>query len=248
MGPFKWGKGIDTSSYAKTQFKIFSPFSYEKTYYIPVPGQEYLRARSVEGIWQGLKVINGSCDYSLLERKPKKRRGKPEGHAFGNQLLDYVSARKEIYVPAYTYHVIHNALPKCSKQLEELAEEGTVYFCDVENNPNIENTKSPLAHSAVLVNILNAIFESPIPPFNKTQFQYLQEQVESAVEYREKLDDNLKQYFDEVITFAYLFSLSELEQTFALRFIKEADIQGDRLLRYLPTDATREPYENCFKR
>ena len=58
---------------------------------------------SVEGIWQGLKVIRGKIALRFFEDVGRKRVGKPAGHQFGDQkrLLDLAEARRKIYIFPY---------------------------------------------------------------------------------------------------------------------------------------------------
>lgn len=256
MGEFIWSpeEGIDVSSHGRPPYKLLSPFSHDSEYKIPVPGSEHIRADSVEGIWQGLKIFNGSHDPSLFTGRPHKKKGKPEGHLYGKEVIAYVDARKNIYVPAYIYHAINNALPKAWPDLEQMLKDGNAVLHDVETNGSIENPMRPLAHSAILVELLNVVKDAPIPkidvchPNPESSFRYLHEQIDALVAYRESLPAGKKHLLDEVVTFAYLFSQNEHKQTFALRMIKAASIQTERLERYKPTAQTQKPYEDCLRR
>ncbi|TET39514.1 MAG: nicotinate (nicotinamide) nucleotide adenylyltransferase [Planctomycetota bacterium] len=148
------GTKIDVSSQG-AEFSSLSPFTkYGK---IPVPGMDDTYADSVEGLWQGLKVIHGRIDTRFFEGRGRKRRsyGRIEGHKFGDELLDYVEARRLIYVPSYLYMVKNY----CTEQVEELVKRlnsgEEIHLHDVETNPDIEDTSSPLSHAAVLVDYLN---------------------------------------------------------------------------------------------
>lgn len=252
MGEFVWSPraGIDVSSHGRPPYNSFSPFAHNANYQIPVPGQEHIRADSVEGIWQGLKIINGQTNPSLFKGRPCKCKGKPEGHQFGNDILGYKEARREIYVPAYVYHAVNNALPEAWPDLECRLQGGDVELHDVETNGSITDLTRPLAHSAILVHLLNVIKDAPIqitsarqPNPNASPFTYLHEQVKALVEYRAKLLPKDREMLDTVITFAYLFSKDPLKQTCALRVIKDAEIQTDWLSRYTPSAQTRQPYD-----
>ena len=256
MGEFVWSpeEGIDVSSHGRHPYRLFSPFSYAKNYKIPVPGQEDIRADSVEGIWQGLKIINGQTDFSLLNGKPNKRKGQPEGHLLGKEITDYFGARKQIYVSAYVYHAVNNALPEAWSELEQRLQEGDVILHDVETNGRIEDLSSPFAHSALLVQLLNVLKDAPLPKTNPThpnphgsRFTCLHEQVNAFVAYRGTLSLEDQAMLDEVITFAYLFSPDDHKQTFALRTMHAAGIETDRIKRYTPTERTKQPYD-CLRR
>jgi len=245
--PYENGRSngaIDVSSRGRGPYRKLSPFSHNTAYQIPVPGREEVRADSVEGIWQGLKVIAGATDFSLLHGRPKKRHGKPAGHWFGEDIIDYVSARKQIYVPAYSYQVINNALGGVKEDLEaRVSTSRPVALFDVESNGSINDTSRPYSHAALLVRLLNFLKKSPLPPFNRKHFTYLHEQVDALLEHRAQLSGDELDLCDDVITFAYLFSPDELTATFALRAMKDGSIDDrGRLEKYKPTAKTREPY------
>ena len=122
---------------------------------IPVPGASDMYSDSVEGIWQGLKVIGGDTDFSYFSGKGRKRRGRPEGHRFGDRLLGYVEARRMIYIPSYRYLWNECIGRDLRRFFFENATRGVVqYFYDFENIGDVEDTSSPLAHSSVLVQLL----------------------------------------------------------------------------------------------
>jgi hypothetical protein len=256
MGEFRWSpnEGIDVSSKGRYPYKLFSPFAHNRTYSIPVPGQENIRADSVEGVWQGLKIINGKIEPSLFTGKPHKRKCKPEGHAFGSEVISYLPARKLIYVPAYVYHAVNNALPHAWQNLEHRLADSDVILHDVEKNGSIDDTSSSLAHSAILAELLNVMKDSPLPKTecrgpnpHASRFTYLHEQVDALCEYREHLTQDRKDLLDEVITFAYLFNADVKKQDFALHVIREAGIETDRLKKYQPVDQTRKLYNSLCR-
>jgi len=247
MGEYKWvppeigrnNGSIDVSSYGTEPFRKLSPFSHNPSYEIPVPGNEQLRSHSVEGVWQGLKIIDGQTDPSLFVGKPRKLTGNIEGHQFGKDVLGYLDARRRIYLPTYTYHVVNNGIDAV-RSLE--AHIGNQLY-DIESNDDVNDTSRPYSHAALLVDLLNVLGSAPIPPFNKQKFQNLSEQVDATVEYRKQLSEEEMRLFDEVITFAYLFSQNDLGETFALRTMKKGDIDDKgRLERFKPTIKTEEPY------
>ncbi len=238
--------GIDVSSRGCKIYRCLSPFSHSEAYQIPVPGDESLRAHSVEGIWQGLKIINGATDTSLFFGRPRKRRGETQGHLFGKDVLDYRTARRQIYLPAYVYHAVNNGLGAVKDDLERRLQSGPVVVYDIGSNGNIDDLSSPFSHAALLVDLLNVLKDAPLPPFNKKHFTYTHEQVAAMLDYRNGLKENQKQLLDEVITFAYLFSRDDLFANFALRAIARGHLDDKgRLKRYSPTIKTREAYLAC---
>ena len=81
---------------------------------IPVPFSEGYTAICVEAIWQGLKVFEtADVDVKLFGndtmkniKRSVRRFGKPLGHrkgVNGTELLGYIEARKQIYLPAYRW-------------------------------------------------------------------------------------------------------------------------------------------------
>lgn len=158
---FPGARFYDTSTHAPyaTDFdyvinaREFSPFvQYGK---IPVPQTSQL-SDSVEGIWQGLKIIQGKIDESYFEGKGRKRPGKPEGHKYGNRILGYKEARKKIYIPSYEF-MFYNRVPKEKIQnILEYAKSGIKqFFFDVDEVSDAGDLSGPLAHSAVLVSLIN---------------------------------------------------------------------------------------------
>ncbi len=241
-------RSVDVSSHGDLLYRICSPFSHNDSYRIPVPGNESTRSDSVEGIWQGLKMINGGTDVTLFNGKPRKRNGKVEGHSFGSEVLDYLDARKRIYLPAYIYHVVNNTIPKIKDDLVEKIETGPVYLYDVEANGDIYDITKPLSHASILATILNLLLEAPLPPFSKERFSCLSDQLEAALSYRKTLDGLGKPFFDEIVTFAYLFSGDPLRETFALEAIATGDFNAkDRLKNYTPSKKTRAPYSKLLR-
>ena len=81
---------------------------------------------SVEGIWQGLKVFEHyGIDVQMFRnatmknlKRTVRRFGKPLGHrkgVTGNELLNYIDARMQIYVPAYKWVLENMAQEQVNK-------------------------------------------------------------------------------------------------------------------------------------
>ncbi len=147
---------IDVSSYADFPFCTLSPMWVHGG--IPVPGMPGETSDSVEGIWQGLKVIRGRIAARLFRGKGQKRGGKPSGHQFGKQLLDIVEARQKIYKVAYEWMLVNRLDPPLIEQLVQTALDGvTQYIHDVGDNGDIGNANEPLAHAALVVQYVNRL-------------------------------------------------------------------------------------------
>ena len=159
---------IDVSSSGDSPFDQFSPFFPHGG--IPIPGSENQKSDSVEGIWQGLKVIRGRTAPRYFRGTGQKRGGKPRGHQFGNndRLLGLVEARRKIYIPAYEWmldHCIDHAiyqeiLNNCFRGVEQC-------FYDREDNGSI-GKDAPLAHAKVLVDYLNRMIDKKIDSASKS--------------------------------------------------------------------------------
>ncbi|MBR9691695.1 hypothetical protein GOV06_02820 [Candidatus Woesearchaeota archaeon] len=148
------GKGlenaINVSSHGTKPYNRFSPFTYSTDILIPVPEQDDIYANSVESIWQGLKLIDKQVDFERFTKKPKKRRGNVQGHMYGKNILDIVSAREQIYKPSYLFYVENFVPSEIKEDVLAKALEHEVAFYDVESNINIKDISAPLAHSVFL--------------------------------------------------------------------------------------------------
>ena len=103
---------------------------------IPIPLESNgLTATCVEGIWQGLKVVEGEDvnfeSFKNTTMKGRKRTvrtlGTPKGHrsgAFGTELLGYFDARMKIYLPSYLW-VLEN-VPAVKEIVQRIAERSKV--------------------------------------------------------------------------------------------------------------------------
>ena len=146
---------LDVSSRGEAPLNTLSPFFAHGG--VPIPGRASERADSVEGIWQGLKVIRGKIAPRFFEGGGQKRVGKPLGHQWGDspRLLDIVEARQKIYIPAYEWMLENRVEPAVLQQFIHQAFRGVPqYFYDREDNGSIGKDQ-PLAHASILVAWLN---------------------------------------------------------------------------------------------
>ncbi len=149
---------IDVTSKGKMPMVKFSPFYPIGN--IPIPFSPNKFSQSVEGVWQGLKVFE---DYDIDESKfditsmkglkrTVRKFGIPKGHrrgTEGNQLLDYITARKLIYLPVYKW-VLDNRLEREIDELKNVSKDSTLILLDYETNGEIENLKKPLSHAQLI--------------------------------------------------------------------------------------------------
>lgn len=111
---------------------------------------------TVEGVWQGLKVIRGRIAPRYFRGPGAKRGGKPSGHLFGKKLLGVAAARRLIYVPTYEWVLENRISPELIERFVRAALAGvTQHFHDVGDNGDPNDADQPLAHAAVLVRYLN---------------------------------------------------------------------------------------------
>ena len=144
---------------SKGEYKTLSPFYPHGG--IPIPFSGSVTSQSVEGIWQGLKVFKGEgIDFSCFNNKTMKNlkrtartHGRSIGHQKGlgsSQLLEYIEARKQIYVPSYMW-ILEN---KCQEEIsyfKKLLSEGkTLVFLDYDTNEDIEDWHKPLSHASLI--------------------------------------------------------------------------------------------------
>ena len=127
---------------------------------IPVPFSEGYTAMCVEGIWQGLKVFESSdVDVNMFAndtmkniKRTVRRFGKPLGHrkgVNGTELLGYIEARKQIYLPAYKW-VLENKVANIIERLREASKTKTIVLLDYTTNRDIDNPKTPLSHAFLI--------------------------------------------------------------------------------------------------
>jgi hypothetical protein len=149
----------DVTSGAKDGLVKLSPFYPHGG--IPVPFSEGYTATCVEAIWQGLKVFE-SCDVDVKTfqndtmkniKRTVRRFGKPLGHrkgVNGTELLGYIEARKQIYIPTYRW-VLENKVAHIIERLRSASNEGkTIVLLDYDTNADVEDPKKPLSHASLI--------------------------------------------------------------------------------------------------
>lgn len=157
----------DVTSGAKDGLVKLSPFYPHGG--IPVPFSDGYTATCVEAIWQGLKVFEGAdVDISLFHndtmkglKRTVRKYGKPLGHrrgVNGTELLSYIEARKQIYIPIYQW-VLENKVAHIIERLKSANEEGkTIVLLDYDTNADVENTKRPLSHASLIKAYVEGIY------------------------------------------------------------------------------------------
>ncbi|MEV4517660.1 hypothetical protein AB0K00_52970 [Dactylosporangium sp. NPDC049525] len=127
---------------------------------IPVPFSPGVVGQSVEGIWQALKVFDtAGVDPAKLTatgmtglKRTVRRFGPVLGHRqglTGDALLDYETARRQIYLPVYRWVLEHRAAEQVDA-LRQLAAGGDLVLLDYTTNGDVTDLATPLSHAALV--------------------------------------------------------------------------------------------------
>lgn len=168
---------IDVTSKGNEPYLKFSPFYPHGN--IPIPNSNGFFSETVEGVWQGLKVFeNHDIDQTKFQiknmsgiKRTVRKFGKPLGHRYGinsNLLLDYISARKKIYMTTYAY-ILQNRLKEVVDDLIKIAFTRDLILLDYDTNEDIENSKKPLSHASLIKKHL----EYKFPELKTLKFEQL---------------------------------------------------------------------------
>lgn len=149
-----------TSKSSERDLQILSPFYPHGN--IPIPFSPEYEAKSVEGIWQGLKVFekNGidmesfSNDTMKNLKRTVRKYGKPLGHQKGiggTELLGYFDARMQIYLPSYKWVLdnvpeVHDVVMRIKKR----AKDHDIVFLDYNTNTDFRDTSTPMSHAGLV--------------------------------------------------------------------------------------------------
>lgn len=156
----------DVTSKAKDSLIKLSPFYPHGG--IPVPFSDGYTATCVEAIWQGLKVFeNRDIDISVFQNDTMKnikrtirKYGTPLGHrkgVNGTELLGYLEARKQIYIPTYRW-VLENKVYRIIERLRQASKAKTIVLLDYDTNSDVENLKKPLSHASLIKAYVEGIY------------------------------------------------------------------------------------------
>lgn len=149
---------IDVTSKGEGEWQKLSPFYPHGD--IPVPFTENITSMSVEGIWQGLKVFESEdVDMSSFRNSSMKgikrtvrTHGRCLGHrkgVRGTELIEYINARKQIYVPSY-FWMLENKCAEQIKKLRIMSKTKPVILLDYDTNDNIDDWRKPLSHASLI--------------------------------------------------------------------------------------------------
>ena len=148
----------DVTSNATDDLVKLSPFYPHRD--IPVPFSEGITATCVEAVWQGLKVFESAdVDVHMFQndtmrniKRTVRRFGKPLGHrkgVYGKELLGYIEARKQIYIPTYQWMLEHK-VPHIIERLREASKTKTIILLDYNVNCDVDDPKRPLSHAFLI--------------------------------------------------------------------------------------------------
>jgi hypothetical protein len=159
---------LDVTSKGEEPWVRFSPFYPHGD--IPVPHSPITFARSVEGLWQGLKVLeHEDIDPSRWQitnmqgiKRAGRARGQVLGHRFGvgsEVLLGYRDARYNNYLPAYRWVLENRLVAEVARLRDEVATR-TVVLLDYETNADVKDLSRPLSHAALVLHYLEGQWPS----------------------------------------------------------------------------------------
>lgn len=145
----------DVTSQAKDGLVRLSPFYPHGG--IPVPFSDGYTAACVEGVWQGLKVFeNEDIDTAMFANDTMKNikrtirtHGRILGHrkgVAGKQILAYVEAKHQIYIPTYRW-MLENKVADIIERLREASATKTIVLLDYNTCCDVDDEKKPLSHA-----------------------------------------------------------------------------------------------------
>lgn len=156
----------DVTSNAKDGLVKLSPFYPHGD--IPIPFSDGMTAECVEGIWQGLKVFeNEGIDMDMFQNntmKNIKRTVRTHGRVLGHQkgvssseILDYVSAKHQIYIPAFKW-VLENRVAHIIERLKNASIDKTIVLLDYNTCCDVDSTTKPLSHAYLIKAFVEGLY------------------------------------------------------------------------------------------
>ena len=146
---------VDVTSKATDGLVKLSPFYPHGG--IPVPFSQGYTATCVEAVWQGLKVFEDEdVDVKLFQndtmkdiKRTVRKHGRVLGHrkgVHGTEILGYVEAKHQIYIPAYRWMLEHRAM-YIIERLRKASETKTIVLLDYNTCCNVDDVTKPLSHA-----------------------------------------------------------------------------------------------------
>ena len=78
------------------------------------------------------------------------------GHLYEGKLIGYLTARHQIYLPAYNW-VLENRLSELTRKLKRLSQTRTVVLLDYETNCDVNDAGKPLSHASLVKAYVDAM-------------------------------------------------------------------------------------------
>ena len=146
---------VDVTSKATDGLVKLSPFYPHGD--IPVPFSQGYTATCVEAVWQGLKVFEDEdVDVKMFLndtmkdiKRTVRKHGRVLGHrkgVHGTEILGYVEAKHQIYIPAYRWMLEHRAM-YIIERLRKASETKTIVLLDYNTCCNVDDETKPLSHA-----------------------------------------------------------------------------------------------------
>lgn len=148
----------DVTSGTRTALLKLSPFYPHGD--IPVPFSPGWTSACVEAVWQGLKVFeHAGIDTDLFActtmkniKRTVRKFGPPLGHrkgVEGTELLGYLEAREQIYLPTYRWMLEHKVI-EIVRRLAEASRTKEIVLLDYNTNEDIYDLSKPLSHAGLV--------------------------------------------------------------------------------------------------
>ena len=146
---------VDVTSKATDGLVKLSPFYPHGD--IPVPFSQGYTATCVEAVWQGLKVFEDEdVDVKMFLndtmkdiKRTVRKHGRVLGHrkgVHGTEILGYVEAKHQIYIPAYRWMLEHRAM-YIIERLRKASETKKIVLLDYNTCCNVDDETKPLSHA-----------------------------------------------------------------------------------------------------
>ena len=104
-------------------------------------------------------------------KRTVRRFGKPLGHrkgVNGTELLGYIEARKQIYIPTYKW-ILENKVADIIERLKEASKTKTIVLLDYDTNADVENSKKPLSHASLIKAYAEGVYPYEDNTINKKE-------------------------------------------------------------------------------
>ena len=93
-------------------------------------------------------------------KRTVRKYGKSLGHrkgVNGKELLGYIEARKQIYIPTYQW-VLENKVSTIIERLKEASKTKTIILLDYNTNCDVDDPSKPLSHAFLIKAYVDGIY------------------------------------------------------------------------------------------